>query len=231
MILAHHVAVVVGAVLGLVTHAALGQGPPRLAGEGSTVYTFSSRTVLEVHVGKSGLLSGFGHEHRIRAHVFTGEIVYFPMAMGRSRVVVTIPTDSLRVVPAADSADIPKITQTMRQETLKVDSFPEITFVSRDLAVAAADSGTVHRVRVTGDLSIVGKTQLVTMDMDIAFAGDTLRADGGFVVNQSDFHIKPYSKPLGLVKVKDAVRFELHVVVLAADPSLDDPEGQERIQR
>ena len=175
------------------------------------------QSVLEVHAGKSGLLAGLGHEHRIRAHAFTGEIVYFPAALARSRVAITVRTDSLRVVPEADSADIPKITATMRQQTLKVDAFPEITFVSRQ--VASADTAAAgRRIRVTGDLTMVGKTRPVSVDMDLSFAGDTLRADGQFVVKQTDFGIKPYGKVLGMVKVKDAVRFELHVVAVAADP-------------
>ena len=207
---------VAGAVLGLVTHGALGQDARLPTGRDSTVYVLSPRSVLEVHVGKSGLLSGFGHEHRIRAHAFTGEIVYFPATLGRSRVSVTVLTDGLRVVPAADSADIPKITATMRQKTLKVDSFPEITFVSRAVARADTAAGRL-RLRVTGDLTMVGKTRPVSVDMDLALAGDTLRADGAFVAKQSDFGIKPYSTALGMVKVKDAVRFELHVVAVASD--------------
>lgn len=191
------------------------QREPQFAEQDSIVYALSPHSVLEVHAGKSGILAGFGHEHLIRAHAFAGEIVYFPAALGRSRVSVTVLTDSLRVVPEADSADIPKITATMRQKTLRVDSFAEITFVSRE--VAGPDSGAAaHRIRVTGDLTMVGKTRPVSVDMDLSFAGDTLRADGEFVVKQTDFGIKPYSKVLGMVKVKDAVRFELHIVAVAA---------------
>jgi polyisoprenoid-binding protein YceI len=210
---------------------AIGQGPvvwgalPHAGQDAtpdSTVYRLTPASVLEVHAAKSGILAGFGHEHRIRAHAFTGEIVYFPAALARSRVSVTVLTDSLRVVPEADSADIPKITATMRGKTLKVDSFPEITFVSRD--VAAADSGTAaHRIRVTGDLTIVGRTRPVSVDMDLGFAGDTLQADGSLVVKQTDFGIKPYGKVLGMVKVKDAVRLELHVVAIAAAPAAPAP--------
>lgn len=38
------------------------------------------------------------------------------------------------------------------------------------------------------------------------------------MVKQTDFRIKPYSKALGLVKVKDKVRFELRVVGTAVLP-------------
>ena len=203
-----------GSMLGLVAQGALAQGPPAPAAPDSAVYVLSPQSVLEVHVGKAGLLSGLGHEHRIRAAAFTGEIVYFPAALGRSHVSITVPTDSLRVVPDADSADIPKITATMRQKTLQVDSFPEITFISRE--VASADTGAAPgRIRVSGDLTLVGKTRPISEDMDLALAGDTLRAGGSFVVKQTDFGIKPYGTALGMVKVKNAVRLELHVLAVA----------------
>ena len=222
MIRAGYVVLAAGSMLGLVTHGASGQDAPRLAGQDSTVYVLSPQSVLEVHVGKSGLLSGFGHEHMILAHAFSGEIVYCPAALNRSRVVVTVLTDSLRVVPQADSADIPKITETMRRQTLRVDSFPEITFISRE--VARADSGGAERrIRVTGDLTMVGRTRPVTVDMDLGLGGDTLRADGSFTVNQTDFGIKPYGKVLGMVKVKNAVRFDLHVVAVADTSVLRGP--------
>jgi polyisoprenoid-binding protein YceI len=175
-------------------------------GPDSTVFVLSPQSVLEVHAGKSGLLAGLGHEHRIRAHAFSGTVVYFPGDPRRSRVAVTVLTDSLRVVPEADSADIPEIERTMREKTLRVDSFPEIRFASRE--VASAEGG----LRITGDLTMVGVTRPVSVDMILDVAGDTLRAEGSFAVRQTDFGIKPFSKALGMVKVKDEVRFELTVV-------------------
>ena len=52
------------------------------------------------------------------------------------------------------------------------------------------------------------------MDLTLEISADTLRAEGSFVVKQTDFGIKPYGKVLGLVKVKNEVRFELRVVAV-----------------
>lgn|SRR5574341_177961 len=197
----------------------------------SAVYAVDRSSLLLVHAGKSGLLKGLGHEHQVRAHAFSGTVVYFPMDLGRSRVKVTVLTDSLRVVPEADSADIPEIMKTMRGRTLRVDSFPEIVFESRLIegtegaegkegaegAEGAGGRASARRVRVTGDLTMVGVTRPVSVDLTISLAADTLRAEGSFVVKQTDFGIKPYSKALGLVKVKDEVRFEMRVVATAAE--------------
>ena len=146
---------VAGAVLGLVTHGALGQDARLPTGRDSTVYVLSPRSVLEVRVGKSGLLSGFGHEHRIRAHAVTGEIVYFPVTLGRSRVSVTVLTDSLRVVPAGDAAHTPQIPAPWGRQRLTGDSSPESPCVARGGARAATAAGPL-RIRVTGDLTMVG---------------------------------------------------------------------------
>jgi polyisoprenoid-binding protein YceI len=199
--------------------AAFSQAPARPAGPDSVVYFLTPASILEVHAGKTGLLAGFGHEHRVRAHAFSGTVVYFPGDLSRSRVSVTVLTDSLRVIPEADSADIPEITRTMQERTLRVDSFPEIRFVSTSVTTAErgeAGSQTTAALRVSGDLTMVGVTRPVSVDLTVQVAGDTLRAEGGFVVRQTDFGIKPFSKALGMVKVKDEVRFELRVVAARA---------------
>jgi polyisoprenoid-binding protein YceI len=206
--------------------AALSQTPPGREPADSAVFRLDRESVLEVHAGKSGLLSGLGHEHRVRAHAFSGTVVYFPGDPGRSRVTVTVLTDSLRVVPEADSADIPQITRTMREKTLRVDSFPQIQFVSRSVvplpapgssAPGSGENGAAPAaLHVTGDLTMVGRTRPVSVDLTLDVEGDTLRAEGSFSVKQTDFGIKPFSKALGMVKVKDEVRFELHVVAARA---------------
>lgn len=175
----------------------------------SIAYVLDSSSVLAVHVGKSGLLAGLGHEHRVQAKAFSGQVIYFPDQPARSRVAVTVLADSLEIVAESDSADIPRIAETMRTQTLRVDSFPLITFVSRE--VMPIPGG----VRVTGDLSMTGHTRPVSVDLRLELAQDTLRASGSFSVKQTAFGIKPYRTALGMVKVKDEVRFDLAVVAIA----------------
>lgn len=186
--------------------------PPQVLAD-SIAYVLDSSSVLAVHVGKAGLLSGLGHEHRVRARAFSGQVIYFPNHPARSRVAVTVVADSLEVVAEGDSADIPKIAETMRTRTLRVDSFPLITFVSRE--VIPIPGG----VRVTGDLSMTGHTRPVSVDLKLQLAQDTLRASGSFSVKQTAFGIKPYRTALGMVKVKDEVQFDLAVVAIAQPKS------------
>ena len=63
---------------------------------------------------------------------------------------------------------------------------------------------------------MVGVTRPVSLDLALEVLADTLWAEGSFVVKQTDFGIQPYSTALGLVKVKNEVRFELRVVAVRA---------------
>jgi polyisoprenoid-binding protein YceI len=162
-------------------------------------------SLLQVHTYKGGLLGTFGHEHDIRAHAFSGTVIYHPRDASASHVAVTVRTDSLFVVPANDSSDIPDITRAMREEILHVDSFPEITFTST--AVEFRDD-TVH---LRGDVTMVGQTQSVEMDLVLQLAPPILHVQGEFTVKQTDFGIRPYSTALGTVKVKNEITFVLDI--------------------
>lgn len=160
---------------------------------------------LQVHTYKGGLFGMFGHEHDIRAQAFEGTVIYNPRDASESSVSVRVRTDSLLVVPASDSSDIPDITRRMREEVLCVDSFPEITFTST--AVEFQDS-TLH---LLGDLTMVGHTQPVEMDLVLKLIPPVLHVQGSFTVKQTAFGIRPYSTALGTVQVKDEITFLLDV--------------------
>jgi polyisoprenoid-binding protein YceI len=58
------------------------------------------------------------------------------------------------------------------------------------------------RLRVEGDLTLVGKTQPIMVDLAVGPAGE-LSATA--VVTQSAWEVKPYSALFGALKVKDEV--------------------------
>ena len=173
-------------------------------------YTIIERaSLLQVHTYRAGLLGGLGHEHDVRAHGYAGTVVYDAGDPSRSRVSLTVPTGSLEVVIASDSSDIPAITKTMREQVLHVDRFPAIAFTSR--AVAVHDS-TVH---LLGDLTMVGVTRPVQMDLRLQVTPEILHVRGSFTVKQTAFGIEPYGTALGTVKVKNEVIFTLDLRALA----------------
>jgi polyisoprenoid-binding protein YceI len=173
-------------------------------------YTVVERaSLLQVHTYKAGLFGGLGHEHDVRAHGYAGTVVYDPGDPSRSRVSLTLPTDSLAVVIAGDSSDIPAITKSMREEVLRVDRFPEITFTSREVAV---HDSTAH---LKGDLTMVGVTRPVEIDLRLWVTPEILHVRGSFTVKQTAFGIEPYGTALGTVKVKDEITFTIDIRALA----------------
>ncbi len=190
--------------------ALLGYSPAARAQDGPVTYAIlPEASLLQVHTSAGGLLGMFGHEHDVRAHAFTGTIVYDAQDPSTSRVHVTVLTDSLLVVPAGDSSDIPAITRAMREQVLHVDRFPEITFSSTAVTV---HDGTVH---VRGDLTIIGRTRPVDMDLALMVTRDTLRVRGTFTIKQTAFGIRPYTTALGTIRVGNEVTFLLDIRALA----------------
>ena len=180
----------------------------------SVVYLFSHDSKFEVTAHKSGLFSFAGHEHLIRARAFTGRIIYVPSAPERSRFEIVVPAESLEVLTPPDTAEIRKVTATMRSDVLDVAHHPEIRFESTAL------TRTSDGFRVTGRLTMVGKSQDVSFDVSTTVGPDTLHASGGFEVMQTAFGIRPYhGGPGGVVRVADRVTFHFEVIGLSCGPS------------
>ena len=176
----------------------------------SAVYTVSPASRFEVKTGKAGLFGFAGHSHLVRARFCSGRVVYYQSRPGDSHVEIVVPTESLEVLTPPDTAEIRKVTATMRDEVLHVDRYPVIRFVSTTVA-----TGTEGLLHVAGQLTLVGVTRDVEVDVRLVIAGDTLRADGSFAVKQTDFGIRPYrGGPGGTVRVADRVTFDFGAVAI-----------------
>jgi polyisoprenoid-binding protein YceI len=173
----------------------------------SVVYRFAPESRLEVTTGKSGLFGFAGHSHRIRARTFEGTIVYVPGDPTQSRVDVVVPAESLEVLTPPDTAEIRKVTATMRSDVLQVDQYPEIRLTTKSV------TPTPGGFRVVAALTLHGETHEVPIDLGVELGADTVRAGGEFSIKQTDFGIKPYSGgPGGTVKVADRVKFTIEVL-------------------
>ncbi|MGH7547305.1 MAG: YceI family protein [Gemmatimonadales bacterium] len=173
----------------------------------SIVYVLSPASRFQVKTGKAGLLGFAGHSHVVSAHAFSGRIVYYLDTPADSHVEIVVPAESLEVLTPADTAEIRKVTEAMRNEVLHVADYHTITFGSK--AVTPIDAG----FRVQGELTLAGQTRDVTVDLQAEIGADTLRATGTFSVKQTDFGIKPYrGGPAGMVRVADRVTFTLEAV-------------------
>lgn len=191
--------------------ALLGGGWTASQAQTANTYLLSPHSRFEVRTGKSGLFSLVGHSHLIRANAVTGHVVYDAAEPARSTVEILVLADSLEVLTPPDTEEIRKVTQAMRADVLDVARHPEIRFVSR--AVEAIPEG----LRVLGELTLVGTTREVVVDVRLRAGPDTLRAAGEFNVKQTDFGIRPYrGGPGGLVRVADRVTFRFDALALRA---------------
>jgi len=195
-------------LLGMQSRPTIGSSPPD-----PTVYRLVSASRFEVRTGKSGLFGFAGHSHEVRARAVDGWVVYNAEHPSKSRLAVTVPTESLQVLTPPDTAEIRKVTERMRSEVLQVSRYPEIRFN------ATVATPTAKGFRLSGELTMVGHTRPVPVDVSVRMAGDTLWADGKFSAKQTDFGIKPVTAgPGGTVKVADEVKFEFAAVAVR-DPA------------
>jgi polyisoprenoid-binding protein YceI len=175
----------------------------------SVVYRLAPSSRLEVKTGKGGLFGFAGHSHLIQARAFTGRVLYRPAAPAESRLEIRVPVESLEVLTPKDTAEIRKVTETMRTDVLHSDRYQEIAFQSKTVTPSA------HGFHIVGLLTLAGQTREVPVDVAVHLGADTLRAEGTFSVKQTDFGIKPYSGgPAGTVKVADRVTFDFDAVAV-----------------
>ena len=181
--------------------------PAQALAPGSVVYRLVPSSRFEVRTGKAGVFGFAGHGHLVRARAFTGSVQYHPGDPSTSRLEMTIPADSLEVLTPPDTAEIRKVTETMRTQVLHVDQYPEIRFS------ASVKARTPTGFRLDGELTLVGQTRPVPVEATVQVGPDTLRARGTFAVKQTDFGIKPFSGgPGGSVKVANRVTFAFDAV-------------------
>ncbi|HEV7704606.1 MAG TPA: YceI family protein [Gemmatimonadaceae bacterium] len=186
----------------------------------SVIYRLIPDSRFEVTTSKAGLFGFAGHEHLVRARSFNGVVVYFPANPATSHLELSVPAESLEVLTPPDTAEIRQVTATMRTEVLHVAEYPEIRFT------ATGGPPTDKGMRLQGELTLLGQTRPVKVDVVLQVGADTLRASGNFSVKQTDFGITPYSGgPAGTVKVGDRVRFEIDAIAVRTAASASDHAG------
>jgi polyisoprenoid-binding protein YceI len=181
----------------------------RLKAMDSVVYRLAPSSRLQVKTGKAGLFGFAGHAHVIQARGFQGEIVYYPRSPSSSHLDITVLTDSLEVLTPPDTAEIRKVTESMRTKVLRTDEYHEIRLVTRQV------EPTAEGFRLIGAMTLVGETRELPIDVTARIGVDTLEAASTFSIKQSDFGIKPFSGgPGGTVKVADRITFEIRAVAV-----------------
>lgn len=153
----------------------------------------TQKSTLTIHVGKTGVFSGLGHEHEVRASIHSGTVDTGP----HPAVEIHVDARALRVIDKDESEkDRAEVQTTMLgPEVLDSQRHPEIVFKSTSAEPAGQGQWTLH-----GNLTLRGQTRPVTVHVTLKDG----RYTGETTVKQTDFGIKPPGK--AGVRAKDEVR-------------------------
>jgi polyisoprenoid-binding protein YceI len=157
------------------------------------------KSVLTVHVSKSGIFSAAGHNHEIAAPIAGGDVD----AVGH-QVELKVNSNALQVRdPEVSEKDRARIQSTMLgPEVLDTQRYPEIVFRS-----TGANSAGQGVWKVQGNLTFHGQTRPV--EVEVHEAGG--HYDGSASFKQTEFGIKPVKVAGGTIRVKDEVRIEFQI--------------------
>lgn len=176
---------------------------PVIAADNACV--IADRGFFRIYVDAGGLFSAFAHDHLIEATRIDGCASVDAQNLAKSSVKLSFPSAAIRVMDPKESADDKaKVQKTMETDVLHVSEFPTISF---DSTSVAAD--TEGRYRVSGTLTIRGKSSPVTIPVSVTRQDDrTYRVTGTYKFKQSTFGIEPIRLMGGTVRVKDEIRAE-----------------------
>jgi hypothetical protein len=158
----------------------------------------TQKSTLTIHVGKTGVFSGLGHEHEVRAPIHSGTAD----TGAHPAVDVHVDARALRVIgkdePEKDRAEVQKTM--LGPEVLDSERHHEIVFKS--IAAEPAGQG---RWTLRGNLTLRGQTRPLTVQVTLKDG----RYIGAATVKQTDFGIKPPGK--AGVRAKDEVKIGFDV--------------------
>lgn len=158
----------------------------------------TQKSTLTIHVGKTGVFSGFGHEHEVRAPIHSGTAD----TGAHPAVEIHVDARALRVIgknePEKDRAEVQKTM--LGPEVLDSERHQEIVFKS-----TGAEPGGPGRWTLRGNLTLRGQTRPVTVQVALKDG----HYSGEATVKQTDFGIKPPGK--AGVRAKDEVKIVFDV--------------------
>lgn len=135
----------------------------------------------------------------------------------------TIGADGLSLEAAQLSVDVASITTDsgsrdayFRDQALRASQFPEATFtLTAPVTLAEApESGETVQVEATGDLTLAGKTQSVTVQIELRSDGTTAELAGAIPITFADYGVTAPS--LGFVSVEPDGFVEFQLVAARA---------------
>ncbi len=158
----------------------------------------TQKSTLTIHVGKTGLFSGLGHEHEVSAPIHSGTAD----TGSHPAVEIRVNARELRVIDKdASDKDRAEVQQTMLgPDVLDSEHQQEIVFKS----TGAENAGHGQWI-LRGILTLRGQTRPVTVQVTLKDGHYT----GAITIKLTDFGIKPPG--VAGVRAKDEVKIEFDV--------------------
>ena len=165
----------------------------------NTAQTKPLQSTITIHVFKSGLFSGFAHNHIVVAPINHANID--PAHLSAE---ITVVTKEMKVTDHdVSDKDRAEIQSTMLgPKVLDQAQYPEIHFKSSRIEQTSS-----LRYHVAGTLELHGMKREITLEV----TGAPEHYHGTTKLKQSDFGIKPISLGGGSIKVKDELELEFDV--------------------
>jgi YceI-like domain len=158
-----------------------------------------SASLITIHVHKTGLFSGLGHNHTVTAPVTRGRID----PQGLAVEIIVLAQEMKVVDPEVSASDRTEIQSTMLgPKVLDSAKFPAIRFVSMQIKPLSA-----ARFHVAGKLDLHG----ISREVEFEVTGGPERYHGQTKLKQTDFGIQPVSVAGGTIKVKDEIELEFDI--------------------
>lgn len=165
------------------------------------------QSAITIHVSKSGLFSGFAHNH-----IVVAPINHATVDPAHLSAEITVVSKEMKVTdPEVSEKDRAEIQSTMLgPKVLDHEKYPEIHFKSSHI-----EQTSPQHYRVAGTLELHGTKREITLEV----TGGAEHYHGATKLKQSDFGIKPISLGGGSIKVKDEL--ELEFDVYTTEPARD----------
>jgi len=169
----------------------------------------SSRFTMQAFA--EGLLSAFGHNPKLNAREFSGEVLIEGDKVESASLHFLVKTGSLHVADDVSEKDRLEIERSTRDDVLEAARYPEIVYQGKVVSADRIYEG-FYRVKIEGELSLHGIKRSQPLDFQVRVSEDTIRAEGEATLNQSDFEIKKVSVAGGTLRVKDEVKLTFLMV-------------------
>jgi polyisoprenoid-binding protein YceI len=164
-----------------------------------------------VRVTAGGFLSALGHNPTFAIRDLSGDIVFDPEAPEESALRLTVRASSLQLLDDMSEKDKREITRAALEDVLEAETYPEIRFETDSVEQRPAAAGRIELL-LRGRLTLHGMTQSETLVTRLVSTGDMLRANGDFVLRQTDYGIKPITVAGKMLQVKNELNFAYDIV-------------------